>query len=51
MFIHNNFLGFNNCLGKLYIVLSECLATSRVQIICLLFHFIVINTFYEKIGK
>ena len=44
-----NFLRFNNRLGKVYIVLNECLGTHRTQIICLLFHFIVINKFYEQI--
>ena len=49
-----NFLrvGFNNCLGKLYIVLNGCLGTLRIQItFLLLFHLIVIIKFCEQIGK
>ena len=47
----NNFLRFNNCLGKLYIVLNECLGTHRIQITCLLLHLIVLNKFWEQSGK
>ena len=50
-FLHNNFSRFNSWLGKLYIVLNECLETHKIQITCLLFHLIVIYKFYENIGK
>ena len=50
-FLHNNFLRFNNYLGKLYIVLNECLVTNRIQITLLLFHLIIINKFYEQNGS
>lgn len=50
-YLLDNFLRFNDYLGKLYNVLNQCIWTQRIKIIYVLIHLIVKSKFDKQIGK